>query len=216
MSSNEAGLSTGQIIAIVVSAVTAVTFLIATSVAVRCYVVRRRQRQQWRDIKEIPKRELKTSSDSTVSQIEQGSTDKLRDSVVGTIRSSIWGDTRDSVVVPSSTLNGDDDVWDSRQWPLPPGHSERYTFFSERSSTTIDDTVETEQLSEGVHNGNMAGRRSKMESRCDSIWGISEAGIAWTFADQHLIGLFGSDKGEEGRGDGAEPSRFGVVDLNWG
>ncbi|KAI1652851.1 hypothetical protein F4813DRAFT_289342 [Daldinia decipiens] len=176
MSSNEAGLSTGQIIAIVASTVTAATFLIAVLVAVRCYVIRRRQ--QRRDIKEIPKREIGTSSDSTVSQIEQGSTNEPRNSAADTIRSSIWGDTRGSVDVPASIFNSDEDVWDSRQWPLPPGHSERYTFFSERSSITIDDTVENEQLGGGDHDGNMAGRRSNMESRCDSIWGISEAGIA--------------------------------------
>ncbi|KAI0846507.1 hypothetical protein F5Y00DRAFT_243778 [Daldinia vernicosa] len=173
MSSNETGLSTGQIIAIVASAVTVATFLIATLVAVRCY-----RRQQRRDIKEIPKRELGTSSDSTVSQIEQGSTDEPRDSVSDTTRSSIWGDTRGSIVAPASIFNGDDDVWDSRQWPLPPGHSERYTFFSERSSVTIDEIVEIEQLGDGDHNGNTAGRRSNMESRYDSIREISEVGMA--------------------------------------
>ncbi|KAI2777595.1 hypothetical protein F4815DRAFT_448170 [Daldinia loculata] len=175
MSSNEASLSTGQIIAIVASTVTAVTFLIAVPVAVRCYVVRRRRQ---RDIKEIPKRDIGTSSDSTVSEIERGGTDEPRNSAADTTRSSIWGDTRGSVVVPTSIFNVEDDVWDSRQWPLPPGHSERYTFFSERSSTTIDETSEIGQLGEEDHDGNMAGRRSKMESRCDSIWGISEAGMA--------------------------------------
>ena len=125
MSSNETGLSTGQIIAIIVSAVVAVTLLITLPVVIHRHMVRRRQRQH--DIEKIPKQELKTSSDSIVSQKERDGTDESRISVVNTVRSSIWGHMN-RPVIPASIFDGDGDVWDSRQWPLPPGHSERYTF----------------------------------------------------------------------------------------
>ncbi|KAI8958285.1 hypothetical protein F5Y11DRAFT_44671 [Daldinia sp. FL1419] len=150
MSSSEASLSTGQIIAIAVSVAASGTFLITVPVVVRCYIVRRRWKQQQQpqhqyNAKEIPKRELRVSSDNMTPQIERGSTNEPRTSATNTTRSSIWGETRPSVVL-ASVVSDDGDVWDSRRWPLPPGHSERYTFFSERSS--VDDTSEAEELGE--------------------------------------------------------------------
>ncbi|KAI1471861.1 uncharacterized protein F4812DRAFT_455963 [Daldinia caldariorum] len=137
MSSSEPSLSTGRIIAIIASAVVAVTFLIVLPVAIRCCVIRRRQRQS--DIEKIPNRELETPpSESTASHKERDDTDKSRTSVADTVQNSIWGDAS-RPVIPASIFDGDGDVWDSRQWPLPPGHSERYTFFSERSSIAVDD-----------------------------------------------------------------------------
>ncbi|KAI1479400.1 hypothetical protein F4774DRAFT_123979 [Daldinia eschscholtzii] len=172
MSSNETGLSTGQIIAIIVSAVVAVTLLIALPVVIHRHMVRRRQRQH--DIEKIPKQELETASDSIVSRKERDGTDESRISVVNTVRSSIWGHMN-RPVIPASIFDGGGDVWDSRQWPLPPGHSERYTFFSERSSMSADDDMDTEQLGEKDQDGNRTGRRLEVGSKCESIWGIAEA-----------------------------------------
>ncbi|KAI1087316.1 hypothetical protein F5B19DRAFT_476066, partial [Rostrohypoxylon terebratum] len=131
------GLSRGQITAIIVSVVSVTVLLIAISIAVRCFVVRRRLC----NIEELPKRKLEMSSSGAESQTEQGYKTETRTSVAESTRSSIWGDMGHSVV-PTSV---NEDVWDSRHWPLPPGHSERYTFFSERSSTSLDGTSETEQ-----------------------------------------------------------------------
>ncbi|KAI1447292.1 hypothetical protein F5Y02DRAFT_42584 [Annulohypoxylon stygium] len=185
----EKGLSRGQITAIIASVVSVTVLLIAISIAVRCFVVRRRLY----NIEEIPKRKLAISSSGAESQTERGYKSETRTSVAESTRSSIWGDMRLSVV-PTSV---NEDVWDSRHWPLPPGHSERYTFFSERSSTSLDGTLEAEQWrgeslsGNGNHNTNAADatnsrdrnqaatqRESGTESRCDSIWGISEMGIA--------------------------------------
>ncbi|KAI0891319.1 hypothetical protein F4806DRAFT_309624 [Annulohypoxylon nitens] len=185
----EKGLSRGQITAIIASVVSVTVLLIAISIAVRCFVVRRRLY----NIEEIPKRKLAISSSGAESQTERGYKSETRTSVAESTRSSIWGDMGLSVV-PTSV---NEDVWDSRHWPLPPGHSERYTFFSERSSTSLDGTLEAEQWRGGSLNGNgnhntnaadatnsrdhnqaAAQRESGTESRCDSIWGISEMGIA--------------------------------------
>ncbi|KAI1453155.1 hypothetical protein F4805DRAFT_385605 [Annulohypoxylon moriforme] len=179
VSAPERGLSRGQITAIIASVVSVTVLLVAISIAVRCFVVRRRLY----NIEELPKRNLRMSPAGIVSQTEQGYKSATRTSVADSNRSSIWGDMGHSVVpIP---LN--DDVWDSRHWPLPPGHSERYTFFSERSSTSIDESLEIEQERGGGQNGNLdiqdrnqviTRRELATRSRCDSIWGISEAGIA--------------------------------------
>ncbi|KAI1799196.1 hypothetical protein F4811DRAFT_124167 [Daldinia bambusicola] len=176
MSSSGARLSTGRIIAIIVSAVVAVTFLIALPVAIRCCVIRRQQSQS--DIEKIPKRELETPpSESTASHKERDDTDKPRTSAADTVQNSVWGDASRSVI-PASIFDGDGDIWDSRKWPLPPGHSERYTFFSERSSISVDDEMDIEQLGGRDHNGNYkTGKMLERGSMCESIWGISEARI---------------------------------------
>ncbi|KAI2468843.1 hypothetical protein F4781DRAFT_247720 [Annulohypoxylon bovei var. microspora] len=178
----ENGLSRGQITAIIASVVSVTVILIAIFISVRCFVIRRRSYQ----IEELPKRNLGRSSDDTESRTEQGCKSEIRTSVADSNRSSIWGDIGGSVV-PNSLS---DDVWDSRHWPLPPGHSERYTFFSERSSTSVDETLETEQRRGGGqtenwntrntrdHNPTATERESGTRSRCDSIWGISDVGIA--------------------------------------
>ncbi|KAI1204476.1 uncharacterized protein F4807DRAFT_329979 [Annulohypoxylon truncatum] len=175
----EKGLSRGQITAIIASVVSVTVLLIAISIAVRCFVVRRRLY----NIEELPRRKLGIPADGVESQKGQEYKSETRTSVAESNRSSIWGDIGLSVV-PTS-LN--DDVWDSRHWPLPPGHSERYTFFSERSSTSIDETLEIEQWGRGGKNETRntrdrnqvaTERESGTRSRCDSIWGISEAGIA--------------------------------------
>lgn len=136
-----------------------------------------------------PKYEV--SPDSTVSQAERGYANNAerRDSVAESLRSSIWGDIGCSAMAPASTFSGD--VLDSRLWPLPPGHSERYTFFSESSSTSVDDTLEIERWSmededrgQDIRNYNLATDVRKLETRdkgrisSDSVWGISEAGPA--------------------------------------
>ncbi|OTA90077.1 hypothetical protein M434DRAFT_398238 [Hypoxylon sp. CO27-5] len=175
MPSAEQGLSKGQITAIIASVISVTVFIIAFSMAIRYFVVRRRQYC----VEEIPKRDLGVSPDSTIPQTEeQGSHDETRISIADSNRSSIWGDMGRSVV-PASTFSGD--VLDSRLWPLPPGHSERYTFFSERSSSTIDDASEVNNWRGGSQDESCpTGRdyRTGAESRCDSVWGISEATLA--------------------------------------
>ncbi|KAI0880165.1 uncharacterized protein GGS22DRAFT_175685 [Annulohypoxylon maeteangense] len=176
--SPERGLSRGQITAIIASVVSVTVLIIVISIAVRCFVVRRRLYS----IEELPKRNLEISSAGKESRTEQGYKSETRTSVTESNRSSIWGVIGQSIVPTSSN----DDVWDSRHWPLPPGHSERYTFFSERSSTSMDGISETEQWG-GYQNENrntrdhdlaVIRRELGMRSRCDSIWGISDAGIA--------------------------------------
>ncbi|KAI1104825.1 hypothetical protein F4804DRAFT_306005 [Jackrogersella minutella] len=179
MSPVDKGLSRGQIAAIV-AVVSTVIFLIGLFIAMRCFVARRRQYY----VEELPKRGLGVSRADKESQTEQDYTNGTRTSVADSSRSSIWGDVGCSVM-PASSFSGD--VWDSRLWPLPPGHSDRYTFFSERSSSTLDETLEVEHLSrdqgdgpwnERNHNAVVTRRESGAESRCDSIWGISEVSIA--------------------------------------
>ncbi|KAI1406842.1 hypothetical protein F5Y13DRAFT_176229 [Hypoxylon sp. FL1857] len=177
----ENGLSEGQITAIIASVISVTAFLAVLAIAIRCFVVRRRQYS----VEEIPKRDLGVSPDSTISRTGgQGNPDGSRISVADSNRSSIWGDIGRSVV-PASTFSGD--VMDSRLWPLPPGHSERYTFFSERSSSTVDEMSETENWRDGSRDESWTardpksaatGRGSGVESRCDSVWGISEATMA--------------------------------------
>ncbi|KAI1134291.1 hypothetical protein F5Y05DRAFT_237300 [Hypoxylon sp. FL0543] len=178
MSLAEKGLSEGQVTAIVASVISVTVFLVALFIAIRCFIVRRRQYS----VEEIPKRDLGVSPGSTITQTEQGN-NETRVSVADSNHSSIWGDPGRSAV-PASTFSGD--VLDSRRWPLPPGHSERYTFFSERSSSSLDDTSETEhwrgesQVEDRTARDHKpaTGRGSGAESRCDSVWGISEASIA--------------------------------------
>ncbi|KAI1371741.1 hypothetical protein F4677DRAFT_284961 [Hypoxylon crocopeplum] len=175
MASPETGPNPKQIAAIVASVVSATVFLIAFSIAMRCYVVRKRQyyAEQQRQ------RNLGKSLGSTASQAERGDIGEGRVSAADTHRSSIWGDWGEATrsVVPASTLSGD--VLDSRLWPLPPGHSERYTFFSERSSITVDDTLETERWSVGsrdeseIRDDDLARAESRSS---DSVWGIPGAG----------------------------------------
>ncbi|KAI0112324.1 hypothetical protein F4776DRAFT_350775 [Hypoxylon sp. NC0597] len=168
-------LSEGQVTAIIASVISVTFFVVAISIAIRCFVVRRRQYC----VEEIPKRDLGVSPESTIPQIgEQGSHDETRISIADSNRSSIWGDMGHSVV-PASTFSGD--VLDSRLWPLPPGHSERYTFFSERSSSTVDEESEMDHWRGGSQDESCPtgrGYRSGVESRCDSVWGISEATLA--------------------------------------
>ncbi|OTB04826.1 hypothetical protein M426DRAFT_320410 [Hypoxylon sp. CI-4A] len=162
------GLNRGQIAALVVASVT--IFLIALSVAGWRFIVRRRQYC----VEELPKRDMGASPDGTVSQTERNITTETRQSI-DTSHSSIWGGMGRSIV-PASSFS--DDVWDSRIWPLPPGHSERYTFFSERSSTTVDDTLEIERWS--IHSQEYeeptTARRLDRENRCDGVRGISYIG----------------------------------------
>lgn len=184
MPSGDTNPPPGQIAAIVVSVVAAITFLIALAVAVRCFVVRRRRRQV---VEPSRQQKYSVSPDSTISQAERGVGNERRDSVAESCHSSIWGDMGRSAVVPASTFSGD--VLDSRLWPLPPGHSERYTFFSESSSTSVDDTLEIERWSMEDGDGGEVGRdynpaiairrpdtRNRGRISSDSVWGMPEAG----------------------------------------
>ncbi|KAI0381700.1 hypothetical protein F5Y04DRAFT_66098 [Hypomontagnella monticulosa] len=203
MSSPAAGLNTAQIAAIVASITATVATIIGVTLTVRCWIIRRRKN----GIQELQKRDSGVSTEAgTISQAERGQVNRVqaegngtradnrirggnnindgRISAADSSRSSIWGDTG-RPVVPPSILSGD--VWDSRQWPLPPGHSERYTFFSERSSISTDDEsdneharTETREESSRAREQNIAATRRGLnaESRCESIWGLPEAGIA--------------------------------------
>ncbi|KAI1382901.1 uncharacterized protein F4822DRAFT_423012 [Hypoxylon trugodes] len=184
MSSMGTSLSPAQIAAIaaVVSVVVLITII---SIIVRYVIVRRREY----DVEEIPKRELRVSPDSTISELSQAKqakeihTNKIRVSVADTGRSSIWGDTG-QCIAPTPSNKGD--VWDSRRWPLPPGHPERYTFFSERSSTSLDEIPEMRQLDIGNRDENRIAENHTAEEtrkepetreRCESVWGMPGIGI---------------------------------------
>ncbi|KAI2625406.1 hypothetical protein GGS26DRAFT_200616 [Hypomontagnella submonticulosa] len=208
MSSPAAGLNTAQIAAIVASVTATVATIIGVTISIRCWIVRRRRN----GIQELQKRDSGVSTEAgTISQAERGQVDRGRTerdrakenqsrgdhrvrgnnnindgriSAADSSRSSIWGDTGRSVVPPSIFSN---DVWDSRQWPLPPGQAERYTFFSERSSLSGDDAsdseqprVEAQQESLKTRERNIAAARRGLnaESRCESIWGLPEVGTA--------------------------------------
>ncbi|KAI2611365.1 uncharacterized protein GGS25DRAFT_519671 [Hypoxylon fragiforme] len=163
---------------IVVTVVSAVAFLITLAFGLRCFVVQRRryfakQNQQKRNLRGSPG-----------AIIPRSGIDEDRASVAGTRCSSIWGDCEAAAAAaarPTSTFSGDD-VWDSKLWPLPPGHSERYTFFSERSSTSLDDDtlVMGERCStdgqdeDGIKKGSEYVPKAGRESS-GSIWGISDA-----------------------------------------
>lgn len=187
MPSTISGLTTGQIAAIVVSVVAGITLLISLAAGVRYFVIRRRRSQV---VEPTRNQKYGASPDSTVSQAKRGCAYGYgrRDSVAESLRSSIWGDIGCSAMEPVSTFSGD--VLDSRLWPLPPGHSERYTFFSERSSTSVDDTLEIERWSmeDGdrdevirEHNPTIIVRGSETRDRgrisSDSVWGISARGM---------------------------------------
>ncbi|KAI2602491.1 hypothetical protein GGR54DRAFT_624145 [Hypoxylon sp. NC1633] len=172
ISSPEAGPNTRLIVAIVVSVLSATFSIIALSVAVRCYIVRRRRYIQ----QEKPNPGM--LPETATSQME-GTV-----SVADTGHSSIWGDWGEAAhsIVPASSFS--EDVWDSRLWPLPPGHSERYTFFSERSSTSVDDTLEIERWSVRSRDENEVMKvkdcdPSKAERESSgSIWGMPESRVA--------------------------------------
>ncbi|KAI5862227.1 hypothetical protein GGS23DRAFT_112446 [Durotheca rogersii] len=126
-----------NVAAIAVSIALAVIFLVGLAIGVRCCIVRRRKAEleQQFDLEQQKKRELTASPDSTIYPTPRDvgvESRKSVDSVADSQHSSIWGETAAPSIAPRSSIGGD--VWDSRMWPLPPGHSERYTFFSETSS----------------------------------------------------------------------------------
>ncbi|KAI0171690.1 hypothetical protein GGR52DRAFT_433720 [Hypoxylon sp. FL1284] len=180
MTSADGGLPPWQI-AVIVSVIVATSLLIVLAVGLRYFVVRRRRHQVVEPIRE-PK--YSVTPDSTVSQAERGEANganESRASEAESHNSSIWGDMGRSAEVPASTFSAD--ALDSRHWPLPPGHPERYTFFSESSSTTVDDRLEiqrwsTEESDEVGRDDDVANATGRSETRnmgrtsSDSIWGM--------------------------------------------
>ncbi|KAI1401229.1 hypothetical protein F4819DRAFT_334196 [Hypoxylon fuscum] len=179
MPPHEANLTPPQIAGIVISVVSAVSFFVVLAIAIRWYT-------RWRrpyHAEQGQKRDSAAPLGDFTSPRERGDTESQRRS------SSIWGDMGDATMRPASTLSSG--ALDSRHWPLPPGHLDRYTFFSDRSSTSVDDTLAVEPPRSGSRPDKGKGRASyltvpgrgsnmgnRSESRVESIWGISEAAKA--------------------------------------
>ncbi|KAI0123553.1 hypothetical protein BJ170DRAFT_639582 [Xylariales sp. AK1849] len=136
-------LDPSQITAIVAAIISSTVFIIIVAILLRCCVIRRRQRgtMQRQSLDTGPMAQVDPDPGSAYSY-DTGSQQRKEIRIV--IQPSI-----------SSQLNQD-------LWPSPPGHTERYTFFSGRSTTTEGEATTTDrgQWSVGTEAGSSSQHRS--------------------------------------------------------